>query len=120
MPWSMGIIDAMPPASSPSPRLLLVPSFTELEWGIRGSLEDWAEVATFDAPGIGDTGLPFEVQLDPGLGSELLARWAEGNRSARPGGGGSAGLGALCGGARRGGAGDRRSHRPAASPSGAG
>ena len=73
----MGIIDAMPPASSPSPRLLLVPSFTELEWGIRGSLEDWAEVATFDAPGIGDTGLPFEVQLDPGLGSELLARWRE-------------------------------------------
>src|SRR4051794_36906718 len=59
------------------PRLLLVPSFTELEWGIRPSLEGWAEVATFDAPGIGDTEIPFEVELDPSRGPELLTRWRE-------------------------------------------
>jgi pimeloyl-ACP methyl ester carboxylesterase len=37
------------------PRLLLVPEFTELEWdGIRPRLEQWAEVASFDPPGVGD------------------------------------------------------------------
>jgi pimeloyl-ACP methyl ester carboxylesterase len=37
-----------------APRLLLVPQFTELEWGIRPHLEEWAEVATFDLPGVGE------------------------------------------------------------------
>src|SRR5919108_1379625 len=60
-----------------SPRLLLVPSFTELEWGIRPSLEEWAEVATFDALGIGDTQIPFEVELGPSRSAELLTRWRE-------------------------------------------
>jgi pimeloyl-ACP methyl ester carboxylesterase len=59
-----------------SSRLLLVPSFTELEWGIRPSLEEWAEVATFDTPGIGDTELPFQVELDA-MGPDLLNRWRE-------------------------------------------
>jgi hypothetical protein len=36
------------------PRLLLVPLITELEWVIRPRLEEWAEVATFDVPGVGD------------------------------------------------------------------
>jgi hypothetical protein len=36
------------------PRLLLVPLITELEWLIRPQLEEWAEVATFDVPGVGD------------------------------------------------------------------
>jgi pimeloyl-ACP methyl ester carboxylesterase len=36
------------------PRLLLVPAFTELEWSIRPRLEDWADVASFDPPGIGE------------------------------------------------------------------
>jgi hypothetical protein len=36
------------------PRLLLVPLLTELEWVIRPQLEEWADVATFDVPGIGD------------------------------------------------------------------
>jgi hypothetical protein len=36
------------------PRLLLVPLITELEWVIRPRLEEWAEVATFDLPGVGD------------------------------------------------------------------
>jgi hypothetical protein len=36
------------------PRLLLVPMLTELEWVIKPRLEEWAEVASYDAPGIGD------------------------------------------------------------------
>ena len=37
------------------PRLLLVPEFTELEWdAIRPRLEEWAEVASYDPPGVGD------------------------------------------------------------------
>jgi hypothetical protein len=35
------------------PRLFLVPHITELEWVIRPHLEEWAEVATFDLPGVG-------------------------------------------------------------------
>jgi hypothetical protein len=36
------------------PRLLLVPLITELEWTIKPQIEEWAEVATFDVPGVGD------------------------------------------------------------------
>jgi pimeloyl-ACP methyl ester carboxylesterase len=36
------------------PHLLLMPVSTELEWVIRPQLEEWAEVAVFDAPGVGD------------------------------------------------------------------
>jgi pimeloyl-ACP methyl ester carboxylesterase len=36
-------------------RLLLVPEFTEVEWSrIRPRLEEWAEVASYDPPGVGD------------------------------------------------------------------
>jgi hypothetical protein len=35
------------------PRLLLVPLVTELEWTIRPQLEAWADVASFDLPGVG-------------------------------------------------------------------
>jgi pimeloyl-ACP methyl ester carboxylesterase len=35
------------------PRLLLVPSISELEWRIKPELEDWAEVASYDPPGVG-------------------------------------------------------------------
>jgi pimeloyl-ACP methyl ester carboxylesterase len=35
------------------PRLLLVPQLTELEWLIKPLLEEWADVASFDAPGVG-------------------------------------------------------------------
>jgi pimeloyl-ACP methyl ester carboxylesterase len=59
------------------PRLLLVPSFTELEWGIRPSLEEWAEVATFDVPGVGGSEVTFEVGADPSRAAELLTRWRE-------------------------------------------
>ena len=50
------------------PRLLLVPMLTEMEWVIKPLLEEWAEVATYDAPGVGDEP-PVE---DPG--SEATAR----------------------------------------------
>lgn len=36
------------------PRLLLVPMLTEVEWVIKPLLEEWADVASYDAPGIGD------------------------------------------------------------------
>jgi pimeloyl-ACP methyl ester carboxylesterase len=35
------------------PRLLLVPQLTELEWVIRPLLDEWADVASYDAPGVG-------------------------------------------------------------------
>lgn len=56
-------------------RLLLVPAFTELEWGIRPQLDAWAEVATFDMPGIGAEPAPGEIEADPARAPDLLARW---------------------------------------------
>jgi hypothetical protein len=35
------------------PSLLLVPELTEIQWTIRHSLEEWAEVASYDPPGVG-------------------------------------------------------------------
>lgn len=59
-----------------APRLLLVPSFTELEWGMRPALERWAEVASFDTPGVGDTPLPSDLRIDASREpSELLRLW---------------------------------------------
>lgn len=34
-------------------RILLVPTVTEVEWKIKPLLAEWAEVASFDAPGVG-------------------------------------------------------------------
>jgi hypothetical protein len=56
-------------------RLLLVPGFTELEWGIRPRLEEWAEVASFDMPGVGDEPLPPGIEPDPSRASALLSAW---------------------------------------------
>jgi hypothetical protein len=50
------------------PRLLLIPQLTEIEWVIRALLEEWAEVASFDAPGVGD-----EPPVDD-FGSKAVAR----------------------------------------------
>jgi pimeloyl-ACP methyl ester carboxylesterase len=36
------------------PRLILVPALTELEWRIKPVVEEWADVAAYDAPGVGD------------------------------------------------------------------
>lgn len=40
------------------PQLLLLPGYCELEWVIRPQLDKWAEVAVFDAPGVGDEASP--------------------------------------------------------------
>jgi pimeloyl-ACP methyl ester carboxylesterase len=42
------------------PRLILVPNLTELEWPIKPLLEEWAEVASYDAPGVGAEPPPQE------------------------------------------------------------
>jgi pimeloyl-ACP methyl ester carboxylesterase len=42
------------------PRLILVPTLTELEWPIKPMLERWADVASFDAPGVGAEPPPHE------------------------------------------------------------
>lgn len=45
------------------PRLLLVPQFTELEWTIRDQLAEWADVASYDPPSVGDEPIsPAEVE----------------------------------------------------------
>jgi hypothetical protein len=50
------------------PHLLLVPQLAELEWVIQPLLEEWADVATYDAPGVGD-----EPPVDD-FGAEAVAR----------------------------------------------
>jgi pimeloyl-ACP methyl ester carboxylesterase len=45
------------------PRLLLLPAYSELEWVIRPQLEEWAEVAAFDAPGVGEETRPGEYSM---------------------------------------------------------
>jgi pimeloyl-ACP methyl ester carboxylesterase len=63
------------------PRLLLVPTVTQVEWKIRPQLEEWAEVASFDAPGVG--GEPSKGEFNPeaivARGVEEIARrgWGE-------------------------------------------
>ncbi len=42
----------------PQARILLCPQFTEVEWMIAPRLSEWAEVATFDVPGVGDEPIP--------------------------------------------------------------
>lgn len=58
-------------------RLLLVPSFTELEWGIRPLLEEWADVGSFDTPGVGVEPVPPGLVPGETRPAELLARWRE-------------------------------------------
>jgi pimeloyl-ACP methyl ester carboxylesterase len=50
------------------PRLLLVPTMTELEWPIKPLLAEWAEVASFDSPGAGDE--PPPDSFDQGVVAE--------------------------------------------------
>jgi hypothetical protein len=49
-------------------RLLLVPQLSEIEWLNRPALEEWAEVASYDAPGVGD-----EAPVED-FGSEAIGR----------------------------------------------
>jgi hypothetical protein len=48
----------------PRPRILLVPSLTELEWLIKPQLEHWADMASFDAPGVGDEPRPQRFERE--------------------------------------------------------
>jgi pimeloyl-ACP methyl ester carboxylesterase len=60
------------------PQLLLIPEFTELEWVIRPLLDQWAEVATYDPPGVGDEPIEEEeieaLRLGKRRVRELLVR----------------------------------------------
>jgi len=56
------------PQGNSRPRLLLVPQLTELEWVIKPLLEEWADVASYDAPGVG-----AEPPADD-LGSEAVGK----------------------------------------------
>jgi pimeloyl-ACP methyl ester carboxylesterase len=51
------------------PRLLLVSGVSELEWQIKPQLEEWAEVATYDPPGVGDSPGEWSIEsaVDRGL-----------------------------------------------------
>ena len=40
------------------PRLLLIPEFTELTWAIKPQLSEWADVVSYDPPGVGAEPLP--------------------------------------------------------------
>jgi pimeloyl-ACP methyl ester carboxylesterase len=59
------------------PRLLLIPFLTELEWPIKPVLENWADVASYDAPGVGDEPPPrvygWDAVVERGL-AEIDAR----------------------------------------------
>jgi hypothetical protein len=50
------------------PRILLVPQLTEIEWTIKPLLGEWAEIASYDAPGVG-----AEPPVED-FGSEAVAR----------------------------------------------
>ena len=58
-----------PVSAMERPRLLLVPELTELEWVIKPLLEEWAEVASYDAPGVGDEPAGGAVRLEGGCAS---------------------------------------------------
>ena len=54
-----------PPMPDARPRLLLVPSISELEWArIRPQLEAWADVASYDLPGLGAAASASALSLD--------------------------------------------------------
>ena len=38
---------------SERPQILLVPSWSEVQWAIKPQLEEWADVASYDPPGVG-------------------------------------------------------------------
>jgi len=50
--------------SATRPCLLLVPEFTEVQWTFKPELEEWAEVRSYDPPGVGKEPLPREISRD--------------------------------------------------------
>jgi hypothetical protein len=64
------------------PRLLLVPSISELEWDrIRPLLEPWADVASYDLPGLGKdepvAGLDMEATVRRGVEELDRREWTD-------------------------------------------
>jgi hypothetical protein len=55
------------------PRLILVPEFTELQWTIEPLVREWAEVLSFDPPGVGEEPLPRGVGNLGELSHEMVA-----------------------------------------------
>ena len=54
------------------PRLLLVAEFTELSWAIKPLVEEWADVLSYDPPGIGAEPLPEDLGDARGLTREVV------------------------------------------------
>lgn len=46
------------------PRLLLISFYTEVEWSIKPLLEEWAEVASYDRPGVGGEPAPNGIGVE--------------------------------------------------------
>ena len=61
------------------PRLLLVPGISELEWQIKPQLEEWAEIASYDPPGVGSSDQEWSIEACVAQGLEELDRrgWDE-------------------------------------------
>jgi pimeloyl-ACP methyl ester carboxylesterase len=65
------------------PRLFLIPEFTELTWTIKPLLSEWADVVSYDPPGVGEEPLPEgdpaemtrDVVVDRGLEKLEEAGW---------------------------------------------
>ena len=53
---------------SERPQILLVPSWTEIQWVIKPQLEEWADVASYDPPGVGSEP-PAEGRLPEAIGA---------------------------------------------------
>ena len=56
---------------SERPQILLVPSWSEVQWAIKPRLEEWADVASYDPPGVGT-----EPPADGSLPEAVVARGA--------------------------------------------
>jgi hypothetical protein len=54
------------------PQILLVPSLTELEWLIKPQLEEWADVASFDLPGVGVEPRPQKLEREAAVRRAVL------------------------------------------------
>ena len=64
--------------NKPRPRLLLISEFTELQWAIKPRLEEWADVLSYDAPGVGDEPLPNGIShISELTRAHLVARGLE-------------------------------------------
>ena len=54
------------------PQILLVPNLTEVEWLIKPHLEQWADVASFDLPGVGTEPRPQRLDREAAVQRTLV------------------------------------------------